>query len=189
MSNFARNNNHYWDNGAFCENCGILTGNVTNNGVLPIWHEGCKPGCTSVWQDQDPLSDDDEEPNEYHANPLFELPLQRSHRVIEYDQRQELSKTPTERTDEFELWAEEYGLITDKNREQEEREEMAWEDDKEYRHPYHEDDEELEREAREEYRRQIEEQDREEDEREEREFRESRYKYYDTDDSDYDSDS
>jgi hypothetical protein len=64
MSNAPQNNNYHWTNGAFCENCGILTGNVTNNGIFPIYHEGCKPGCKSVWEDQDPISDDEEEEEE-----------------------------------------------------------------------------------------------------------------------------
>lgn len=209
MSTAPRNNNYYWNNGAFCENCGILTGNVTNNGIYPIWHAGCKPGCNSVWEDQDPIVSDDEYDSQDHGQeePLFELRTQRSERDIEYDRRQELCKTPTERTEEFEIWANEWGLTNHWDEEfeleHEERAEMESEDHNvlkvvevdwetlakeprdyiaEYRHPYHEDDEELEREAREEYRREMEAQDREEDEREEREYQESRYRYY------YDSD-
>jgi hypothetical protein len=54
MSNFTRNNeNYYWNGGAFCVNCGKLDGDVTNNGVHPIWHKGCKLGCNSTWEDQD----------------------------------------------------------------------------------------------------------------------------------------
>jgi hypothetical protein len=64
MSKRSETKNHYWNNGAFCENCGILTGNVRNNGIFPIYHEGCKPGCKSVWEDQDPISDDEEEEEE-----------------------------------------------------------------------------------------------------------------------------
>ena len=74
MSTAPRNNNYYWNNGAFCENCGILTGNVTNNGIYPIWHAGCKPGCNSVWEDQDPIVSDDEYDSQDHGQeePLFE---------------------------------------------------------------------------------------------------------------------
>jgi hypothetical protein len=53
MNNAPRNNNYYWNNGAFCHNCGILKGNVINNGQNPIWHPDCKPGCKSTWEDQD----------------------------------------------------------------------------------------------------------------------------------------
>ena len=45
--------NYYWNGGAFCVNCGVLKGNVTNNGIHPIWHQNCKIGCTSSWNDQD----------------------------------------------------------------------------------------------------------------------------------------
>jgi hypothetical protein len=224
MSNAPQNNNNYWNGGAFCENCGILTGNVINNGIYPIWHAGCKPGCNSHWEDQDPIVSDDEyahmmdeeerwreaclQESKYQEEPLFELGTQRSERDIEYDRRQELCKTPTDKTDEFEIWANEWGLTNQWDEELEleenEREEMACEDHNvlkvvevdwetlanepcdyiaEYRHPYHEDDEELEREARAQYEREMEAQDREEDEREEREYQESRYRYY------YDSDS
>ena len=59
MTHFARNNeNYYWNGGAFCVNCGKLEGNVTNNGVHPIWHNGCKPGCNSTWEDQDAVCED-----------------------------------------------------------------------------------------------------------------------------------
>ena len=59
MAHFARNNgNYYWNGGAFCVNCGKLEGNVTNNGVHPIWHRDCKSGCNSTWEDQDPICED-----------------------------------------------------------------------------------------------------------------------------------
>jgi hypothetical protein len=45
MSNAPQNNNYHWNNGAFCENCGILTGNVK----YTMRHDGCKPGCKSIW--------------------------------------------------------------------------------------------------------------------------------------------
>ena len=138
-----RNNNSYWNNGAYCENCGMLTGNVINNGIQPIWHPNCKPGCNSVWYDQDPMTDDDEDEDDEQ----------------EQEQEQELDVKVCDE----ELVLEEY-------------------EKEEWRHPYHEDDEELEREAREEYRKEMEAQEREEDEREEREWRESRYGYYDTED-------
>ena len=210
MSNAPRNNNYYWDNGAFCENCGILTGNVTNNGILPIWHTGCKPGCNSVWYDQDPMSDDDEDQDEEQ-----ELASQRSERDIEYDRRYELCKTPIERTEEFELWANEWGLRKEWDEEfeleHEERAEMESEDHNvlkvvevdwetlakesrdyiaEYRHPYHEDDEELELEARAQYEREMEAEEREQDAMEEREYQASRGRYYDLydDDMEYEAD-
>lgn len=53
--NLSQNANHYWDNGAYCLNCGLLQGNVINNNIHPIWHPACKPGCNSTWHDQDPL--------------------------------------------------------------------------------------------------------------------------------------
>ena len=45
MSNANQNKNYHWNNGAFCENCGILTGNVK----YTMRHDGCKPGCKSTW--------------------------------------------------------------------------------------------------------------------------------------------
>jgi len=205
MSILSQSNNHYWDNGAFCVNCGILTGNVTNNGIHPIWHAGCKPGCNSTWEDQEPIMSDDE-----YAQVIDE------ERDMENKRRNALCKTPADRTDEFELWANEYGLIKTLDEEfaleVNERQEMSLEDINvlefaakiqadvdwetlereessyvaEWRHPYHEDDEELEREAREEDRRQMEAQEREEQAMEERDRRECQngYDY----DEDYDDD-
>ena len=57
--NQSRNNNHYWDGGAFCENCGMLKGNVIDNGVHPIWHPNCKPGCNSAWYNQETIDTND----------------------------------------------------------------------------------------------------------------------------------
>lgn len=59
-NNLSRNENHYWDNGAYCVNCGILKGNVINNNIHPIWHPRCNPGCDSVWHDQEPLEYEEE---------------------------------------------------------------------------------------------------------------------------------
>lgn len=66
MSNFTRNNNHYWNGGAFCANCGILKGNVINNNVHPIWHPRCKPGCNSTWEDQEPLEYEETEEDRFY---------------------------------------------------------------------------------------------------------------------------
>ena len=104
MSESSENKNHYWNNGAFCENCGILTGNVINNGILPIYHKGCKPGCKSVWEDQDPMSDDEDEEEEEEE-------------VFVY-------KSMREETGEFELWANKWGLINEWDEEEENQDGM-----------------------------------------------------------------
>lgn len=54
--------NCYWDGGAFCVNCGILQGNVYDDGVHPIWHPNCKTGCMSSWNSQDTESLEKERP-------------------------------------------------------------------------------------------------------------------------------
>jgi len=53
MSNSPQNNNYYWYNGAFCENCGIITGNTSNHGGRHIWYGDCKPGCNTKWDYKD----------------------------------------------------------------------------------------------------------------------------------------
>lgn len=58
MAQYSQNGNYYWSGGAFCVNCGNLKGNVTNNGVHPIYHANCKTGCNSTWEDQDPICED-----------------------------------------------------------------------------------------------------------------------------------
>lgn len=58
MAQYSQNGNYYWNGGAFCVNCGNLKGNVTNNGVHPIWHANCKTGCNSTWEDQDAICED-----------------------------------------------------------------------------------------------------------------------------------
>jgi hypothetical protein len=141
------NSNYYYYNGAFCENCGFLTGSVQNNGVDPIWHDGCKPDCKLRWENQLSIVSDDEET-------LQEIIyVQKENKVDQAEEKNEKSTIP----------------VTP-----------------EYRHAYHEDDEDLEREAREEYEREMEEQNREEEEMEKRMFEESRYRYIDSDE--YDSD-
>ena len=98
MSNFARNENYYWNGGAFCKNCGVLKGNVTNDGIHPIWHDGCKSGCNSTWEDQEfsacdeheyaHLLDEEERWEQAQYDPREEEePYLEDERQMEYDSR------------------------------------------------------------------------------------------------------
>jgi len=49
MSILNQPNSYYWYTGAFCENCGILKGNVTYDGTRPIRHKDCKSDCKTTW--------------------------------------------------------------------------------------------------------------------------------------------
>lgn len=153
--NQSRNNNHYWDGGAFCENCGKLKSNVIDNGDHPIWHPNCKPGCNSAWYNQETIDTNDscKEEERYNAEDQDE-----------YERHCE---------EEYERHCQERCDYQDKFR-----------DLDEFRHPYHEDDPVLEMEARAEYKREMEAQEREENEMEERNRQESRYGYYNGEDDD-----
>jgi len=102
--NLQRNNNYYWSNGAYCENCGILTGNVTNNGVQPIWHEGCKPGCKSVWHDQslDTTSDHQEDQRHPYHEDTEELELEAQEEYRREMEAQEREENAMEERDRIE---------------------------------------------------------------------------------------
>ena len=117
----------YWYNGAYCENCGVLTGNVINNGVHPLWHPDCNPGCKTVWHKKTVL------PTSNGENPS----------LINEEERKHLDYTPQhaykEDDEELELEAiEEYKReLEAQEREEEEREKRA---ERESRYKYYYDD-------------------------------------------------
>jgi len=177
--NLSRKNNHYWDNGAYCGNCGILKGNVTNNGIHPIWHTGCKVGCNSTWEDQDPILSDDEYAHLLDEEERWRNACRDPRQEEEEDELQPDYAPDIEQIEREDMSYEDSNVLT---LEQEYSATMCWEN----LHAYHEDDEELELEAREEYRREMEAQEREEDAMEERDRIECGYgrSYYDDDGDD-----
>jgi len=106
-NNLPQNNNHYWPNGAFCVNCGILKGDVINNNVHPIWHPACRPGCNSAWCDQEPF--------EYE-----ETDEDRFYRELEEQEQEEWKQQQAEWEQERlqEEWEEEQGEIWEQEREE-----------------------------------------------------------------------
>jgi len=54
MSILPQSNNYFWHTGAFCENCGILTGRVTIDRVTGTYtkHKDCKQDCTTTWDSE-----------------------------------------------------------------------------------------------------------------------------------------